>query len=174
MPTLASLKLYLYGALLLAVVAGAWWLHHHIDAGGYNRAKAEDAKAVVDRLIANQAKEARDRAALATRVKSYEDRIRELQADAAARPAPVVRLCVHSGGAGPLPASPAVAGEPDRGPSTGLGAADGSDYREGPDIGADLTRYALDCQAQAIQLDEVLKAESAVGSAAPPIPAPPP
>lgn len=40
-------RLWIYGALVLALIAGAWRVHHAIDQGGYDRAKAEYAAQVV-------------------------------------------------------------------------------------------------------------------------------
>lgn len=134
-------------ARLLAVVAlfaSLWYLLHHADQRGYERAQGEYAVklAEANATAAEREKQARNR--------SYEVEIEHqnalsaLDARYASRKLPVVRLCPQPASRGELPRAPAAAtldhGAPDR------------NRLPSRDIGGDLERIARHADEQTARL----------------------
>jgi hypothetical protein len=138
------MRLYLYAAAAMALLALFWHDRHVTKRLESTKAALSVAEATItaERENTRKANEASNQ---------YQASLRDLERERAN--VPVVRLCRPPSAVSARPA----AGRPDATAAGHVGEAAAGDPVEavGPDIGAELLAYGIDCEANALQLERL-------------------
>lgn len=136
------MRLYIYTAIALALL-GALWRYHYVSTA-LTRTRAELATAT-----ATLAQERENTRKANEASKAYQSDLARLERERA--DVPVVRLCNKSPS---LPASRATP-RPDAEAPRHVSEAPSGDPEPGPDIGAALLDYGIQCEANMLQLERL-------------------
>jgi hypothetical protein len=145
------LRLWLYGAAAVVLLAGLGYVKHLHGKAAERDAAVAQARAAERRytdlqaLHAVQIKKAEDAS------NAYQSDLQRLERERS-QPVPVVRLC-RSPATVPAP-RPAASGS-DAAEAGHVGEAPAGDSGAGPDIGQALIEYGLACEANGLQLDRL-------------------